>query len=252
MLDDGSHVPLASLVKLFCILLVAGIALTIPLYKFQVRRFISSNLFIKIMFWIPIFLIFLGTLYADSQVRLVLLVTLLIMALRELIKQFYKSKYKSLLVVYFVLFAVFLAHFYLVDTIYQTKFINILITLAFATVLADVTAFFFGNYFGIHKLPPVLNKNKSWEGVSGEIVGALVGVLLVNSFIEPVVSIWLFLPIGIGSVTGDLANSYVKRKLDIKDWSRAIPGHGGFIDRLSSIAGSVAFTFYFLKITGLV
>lgn len=70
-------------------------------------------------------------------------------------------------------------------------------------------------------------------------------------FINPVISIWLFLPIGLGSVVGDLANSFVKRKINIKDWGKAIPGHGGFIGRLSSLAGSAVCMFYFLRITGL-
>jgi CDP-diglyceride synthetase len=39
--------------------------------------------------------------------------------------------------------------------------------------------------------------------------------------------------------------------LNIKDWSSAIPGHGGFIDRLSSIAGSTFLLYYFLKLTGI-
>ena len=248
MPGDQSSVPLAELVRLFCILLVAGVVFTLPLYRFNWRKFVRSGLFIKILFWVPIFLIFLGALYANGPFRLVLLLTLLVAALGELANKFSKSKHRLLLSTYFVLFAVSLAHFYFFGTVYQTEFISLLITLAFATVLADVTAFFFGNYFGTHKLPVVLNKNKSWEGVIGELFGALLGVLLVNAFIMPVISIWLFLPIGIGSVLGDLANSFVKRRLDIKDWSNAIPGHGGFIDRLSSVAGSVIMTFYFLKV----
>jgi phosphatidate cytidylyltransferase len=45
---------------------------------------------------------------------------------------------------------------------------------------------------------------------------------------------------------GDLANSYAKRLAGIKDWSRAIPGHGGFIDRLASLAGAATLLFYSL------
>lgn len=250
MLIKQSSVPLGNLVALFCALLVVGIVLTIPLYRFNLQKFIKSKLFVKIMFWVPIFLVLLGVLYANQQIRLTVLLLLILAALGELIKK-YSSRYKTILITYFLLFATALGHFYFVGTVYQTQFINLLITIAFATVLADVTAFFFGNYFGIHKLPAVLNKNKSWEGVLGELVGAFLGVLLVNSFVEPVLSLWLFIPIGLGSVVGDITNSFVKRKIDIKDWSRVIPGHGGFIDRLSSIAGSVVLTFYYLKITGL-
>jgi phosphatidate cytidylyltransferase len=54
--------------------------------------------------------------------------------------------------------------------------------------------------------------------------------------------------LGAGSALGDLTNSYVKRKLAIDEWGRAIPGHGGILDRFSSMAGSAVLVFYFLLI----
>jgi phosphatidate cytidylyltransferase len=40
---------------------------------------------------------------------------------------------------------------------------------------------------------------------------------------------------GVGSALGDLLNSHLKRLRKIKNWSNAIPGHGGFADRLCSL-----------------
>ena len=62
---------------------------------------------------------------------------------------------------------------------------------------------------------------------------------------------WLGLPIGLGSAAGDLTNSYVKRQLGIKDWSKLLPGHGGFTDRLSSLSGAAMVLFYTLLLFGL-
>lgn len=245
---DQTRVPLKDLITLFSGLLVIGIGLTIPLFKFNYRKFLKSGVFVKIFFWIPIFLFFLGVLYASNPVRFILLILLLSMSLREFMRVFYSTKYRFMHSLYFLLFAVALLHLCFIGIVYRVEFINLLVTLCLATVIADVTAFFFGNYLGIHKLPVALNKNKSWEGVLGQVVGALLGVILVNTYIEPVISMWIFLPIGIGSALGDLANSFAKRKANIHDWSNAIPGHGGFIDRLSSIAGSATLVFYFLKI----
>lgn len=226
--------------------------LTLPLYKFDWRRFIKSKLFIKIMFWIPIFLVLVGLLYSNNSIRLAVLFIFLGLTYNELFIVMKRRKTKRVLMItYFVLFAFALMNFYFINSSSSPEqFIKLLITICFASVLADVTAFFMGNYLGRHKLPPELNDRKSWEGVAGQVIGALLGVLLVNAFIVPVSPLTLFLPIGIGSAIGDLANSYVKRRVDIKDWSNNIPGHGGFLDRLSSLAGSALFTFYFLRLTG--
>ncbi len=250
--SSASTVPLGHLIILFCVLLFLGISLTLPLFRFNYRKFLCSSLFIKIIFWIPIFLVFLGILYARNSVRFGALIVLMVAAFSEFVIVIQRQKTRLLLTLYFLIFAIALTHFYFIGAAYETKFINLLVTICFATVLSDVTAFFFGNYLGVHKLPALLNKNKSWEGVFGQLVGALLGVLLVNAFVTPVVSIGLFLPLGIGGALGDLANSYAKRKANIKDWSSAIPGHGGFIDRLSSLAGSAVLVFYFLKLTGII
>ena len=42
--------------------------------------------------------------------------------------------------------------------------------------------------------------------------------------------------IGLASAMGDLINSIVKRRLKIKDWGNTIPGHGGILDRMSSLS----------------
>lgn len=130
--------------------------------------------------------------------------------------------------------------------ILQTDITSLLLVLGISSAISDVTAFFFGNYFGKHKLPSFINPNKSWEGIFGQIIGAFVGVLLIKLFIVSTVSILLFLPIGIGSAIGDITNSYMKRKVNLISWSNFIPGHGGFIDRFSSLIVSSSLTFYYL------
>lgn len=244
-------VPLTELIRLFLILFAAGVLLTLPLYSFSWRRFRHSSVFIKILFWCPLFMVFVGLLYLGRPLRLVAMGLILVGAAREVRRQA-KPGNKQLVYGYFCLFAIGLMHLALIGGIFPSHFTQLFITLGFATVLADVFAYFGGNYLGHHKLPASLNKEKSWEGVAGQLVGAAAGVLIINRYVAPVSPLWLFVPIGIGTIVGDLSNSFVKRRLGIKEWSRAIPGHGGFIDRLSSLSGSAPFAFYCLLLSGLV
>jgi phosphatidate cytidylyltransferase len=45
---------------------------------------------------------------------------------------------------------------------------------------------------------------------------------------------------GVAGLAGDLAASWVKRRAGIKDYSAALPGQGGFLDRFDSLLGALA------------
>ena len=157
------------------------------------------------------------------------------------------SKNRIFLTFYIIFFLTTLLHILLLNSL-KLDSKDLLLTIGIASSISDVTAFFFGNFFGIHKLPSFVNPNKSWEGILGQIVGALIGALLIKLFIADNVNILLFWPIGAGSSVGDIINSYTKRKVGIRYWSNLLPGHGGVIDRFSSLSWSTIFTFYFLII----
>lgn len=244
MLENDVSVPLAKLVLLFASLFAAGCLLTLPLYKWKIDLLVRSAIFIKILLWIPIFLVFVISLYLSNAGRLVIVVLLIVMALRDFMRNRRRLKLPRSAYVYLLLFTSALLHFYFLGNAFPELIVRLLIIICFASVLSDVCAFFMGSYLGRHHLPVILNKRKSWEGVGGQVLGALLGVLLVNWFILPVPSLFIFLPIGIGSAIGDLTNSYVKRQMAIKDWGNSIPGHGGYLDRLSSLSFATALTFY--------
>ena len=79
-------------------------------------------------------------------------------------------------------------------------------------------------------------------------MGAFLGILLLNYVLGLNYSWLLFLPIGIGAAVGDMVNSIAKRINGIKNWSNLIPGHGGFLDRFCSLAGSVTLVYYYIKL----
>ncbi|MBQ2701564.1 MAG: phosphatidate cytidylyltransferase, partial [Clostridia bacterium] len=49
--------------------------------------------------------------------------------------------------------------------------------------------------------------------------------------------VYLFVGLAVSVVTafGDLTESAIKRKLDIKDMGKIMPGHGGALDRLDGV-----------------
>jgi len=102
---------------------------------------------------------------------------------------------------------------------------------------ADSLAFFVGRRFGRHKLAPTLSPGKTWEGVLGGLLGALMGGALVARCLG--LPFWdgviLGTTAGIVGPWGDLWESALKRELGLKDFGRLLPGHGGFLDRFDSL-----------------
>lgn len=103
---------------------------------------------------------------------------------------------------------------------------------------ADVGAYFSGKNFGKRKLAPIVSPNKTWEGAIGGLVlavilGVTVSLLLNLRFEWAQLIIFVVLMVAL-SVIGDLFESMLKRRAEIKDSSNILPGHGGLLDRLDS------------------
>jgi phosphatidate cytidylyltransferase len=118
----------------------------------------------------------------------------------------------------------------------------------FTVFAADTGAFFVGRAFGRHRLAPAISPKKSWEGLVGGLVAAVLVAFLVlyrdrDEFLTIPEMLALGLVIALASVVGDLFESAVKRDLDVKDSGRVLGGHGGMLDRLDSLlwAGPAAY-----------
>lgn len=100
---------------------------------------------------------------------------------------------------------------------------------------ADVGAYFAGRGIGGPKLAPTVSPKKTWAGLFGGLLTAIVaGVLLlwaVGIAARPAHA-GLAALLALASAMGDLFESWFKRKFGVKDSSHLIPGHGGFMDRL--------------------
>jgi phosphatidate cytidylyltransferase len=112
-----------------------------------------------------------------------------------------------------------------------------ILALSFA---ADTGAFFAGRQFGRVHLAPRVSPNKTWEGVMGGMLLALVaGICAAFWFGLPVVTFMLLCLVAAAfSVVGDLTESLLKRHVHLKDSGRLFPGHGGALDRIDSVTAA--------------
>jgi phosphatidate cytidylyltransferase len=115
--------------------------------------------------------------------------------------------------------------------------------------LSDVLQYICGKLFGRRAVAPVLSPNKTWEGlVGGGALACIVGMAL-HRFTP--FAAWqagaLALVVVAAGFFGGLILSAVKRSVGVKDWGSSIPGHGGVLDRLDSIAFSAPIFFHLVR-----
>jgi phosphatidate cytidylyltransferase len=121
--------------------------------------------------------------------------------------------------------------------------------LLLSTFLGDTFAYFFGHFFGKHKLAPRISPNKTWEGAFGGLLASVVSGLLVRFFFLPQISIFLVLffafMLSFFCQVGDLSESFIKRGIGVKDSSNIIPGHGGLLDRIDALLFGAPVVYFF-------
>lgn len=141
----------------------------------------------------------------------------------------------------------------------------------FVTLLSDAFALFAGILFGKKKLIEDVSPKKTVAGAYGAYFGGLLGATVVlllfdvfrvfdafpnvgltHLFDKTYVSVLVYLffaPVCTTlAIVGDLAASWLKRKMEIKDFGKIFPGHGGVMDRLDSLLFVVPAVFFFFVI----
>jgi len=152
--------------------------------------------------------------------------------------------FKKKNLIYFSGLLIFVIFLIISIKIYNLKNYNLnFLWLFLITWLTDIGGYIFGKFIGGPKLTKI-SPNKTWSGALGSFVLSQFSFLIF--YLEPnftygfyIFVIQLFLSL-IGQV-GDLLMSYIKRKNNIKDSSKLIPGHGGFLDRMDGLIWIIIF-----------
>lgn len=126
--------------------------------------------------------------------------------------------------------------------LYSAHGVGYLLWLIVVVALADIFAYYGGRQFGKTKLCAASPK-KTIEGalcglVGSIMVGSVCGIGIFGNFYLALLASAIVVVV---SIVGDLFESALKRKADLKDSGSILPGHGGILDRMDAILfGAIA------------
>ncbi|MBK1836163.1 phosphatidate cytidylyltransferase [Azospirillum sp. YIM B02556] len=102
----------------------------------------------------------------------------------------------------------------------------------------DIGAYAAGRSIGGPKLAPRISPKKTWAGLIGGMASsALFGWLVALAFgaSRPDIALVLGAAVAVVGQAGDLFESALKRRYNVKDSGQLIPGHGGILDRIDGL-----------------
>ncbi|WP_404813489.1 phosphatidate cytidylyltransferase [Indioceanicola profundi] len=115
---------------------------------------------------------------------------------------------------------------------------GLLFFLLFAIWATDVGAYAAGRSIGGPKLAPRFSPKKTWAGLIGGMVAAALfgyGVAFLDGAGRPWIAAIIASILAVIGQIGDLFESHMKRRSQVKDSGTLIPGHGGLLDRIDGL-----------------
>jgi phosphatidate cytidylyltransferase len=145
-------------------------------------------------------------------------------------------------------------------------------TLLILTWTSDIGGYIFGILLQGPKIAPRISPSKTWSGFFGGLILTCVAIYFLESFLKlshiflaphhifswiktavtpnftpfPAVYLLAIITHVIGQM-GDLLESWFKRRFGVKDSGALIPGHGGLLDRLDSVAPTTIFWYFLMN-----
>lgn len=115
----------------------------------------------------------------------------------------------------------------------------------------DIGGYFVGTTLKGPKLAPKISPNKTWSGLLGGVLLSVLisyGIMAIFKVSAAVTVYYLVMAAVLAVIAqiGDLIESFIKRRLGIKDSSNLIPGHGGIFDRIDGLIFAAPFAYLML------
>lgn len=190
----------------------------------------SRQRWLKYFVYIIITAVVVTTIYLDY---LWIVASLILLAgWYEIIKALVNSGKKRLfkiesLFIYAIIGTGFLIFSFELDYYFQlTIYLQVLMFDAFSQIT--------GQIFGKTKLVPKISPAKTVEGAIGGFIVCNITARVVGDMLHLADISFMGVISGISALSGDLLASWFKRKMNIKDYSRLLPGQGGVLDRFDS------------------
>ena len=214
----------------------------------------NKELTYRILTSIIVLPILIISIFKSGVVLLILLFFVYLFSFYEIIKN--TKNLLFILLSNIILITAFYSLYYLRGNTDYT--LVVLLWILFATFLSDTGGYVFGKVFKGKKLTKI-SPNKTYSGSIGSIFLSVLSLPVINLFQYIFLSSLLvdfyeikyfFLTIFISLICqlGDLYVSYLKRKIEIKNISNILPGHGGILDRIDGLIFVLIIAFFLNQI----
>ena len=197
---------------------------------------VYNNFILRLLFSVIFIFIYLMCLYINLNYIFYLISLIYLLISIEIF--FYFKKYKYLSLIYILISFSFFITLEFDEQIILNFNLYILIVISF-----DIFSYLVGKSFGENKLIKI-SPNKTYEGLFGGIIISLLVSLFFSFAYEIKINlelVFFIIIIIFSAFIGDIVESYLKRKNNIKNSSEFIPGHGGVFDRFDSFIFSIIF-----------
>ena len=206
------------------------------------KRILSSIILLPVTF----FFIFKGSIF------FIFFLSLIFLAVTY--EWFNMSKSNELTRIFGIIFLFF--SFFIAFYLRENSF-NFFLLIIIVCIFTDIGGYIFGKVFKGLKLTKI-SPNKTYSGVIGSFLISLIAGLIYldytgnkDIFIKDHLKIFLLiLFISFVSQLGDLIISYFKRKANLKDTGKILPGHGGLLDRIDGLIFALPVSYTLILIIG--